>query len=96
MAQKTRPPDVLERLKHARWVLRVQVQFESKETGPCVAICDSPHATKDSLRKAYAKAKALVASGQAIYAEAQDRWHGENGQAYVCGAYLKLASTGGG
>lgn len=75
MKAKAKPPDILERLKHARWVLRVQVRFiETKLAPPCLATCDSPHATKDALRKAYKQAKGMVEAGDLVYAAAHDYW----------------------
>jgi hypothetical protein len=72
--KKPKPPDILERLKHARWVLRVQVQLDVKGIGSCVATLDSPHGTKDSLRGVYKQAKQMVTDGQAVYAAAHDYW----------------------
>lgn len=85
-----KPADVLERLKHARWVLRVQVQFDAKGLGQCVATLDSPHATKDALRKAYKQAKQMVAEGRAVYIAAHDYWS----KTYGSDKPLVLSETG--
>lgn len=92
MKRCIKPPDVLERLRHARWVLRVQVRFTTTGLGQCVATCDSPHATKDSLRKAYRQAKAMVSEGDAIYVAAHDYWS----KAYGSDRPLVLSEAGDG
>lgn len=67
-------PGVSERLKNARWVLRVQVETVGGMAPASVATCESPHATKDALRKVYGKAREMVRNGEALYAAALDRW----------------------
>lgn len=52
----------------------MQVETVGGMAPACVATCESPHATKDSLRKVYSKARQMVRNGEALYAAALDKW----------------------
>lgn len=66
--------DVSERLRNARWVLRIQMVVKDKALGDCLVTLDSPQDTKALLWEAYKQARQMVRGGKATYAGAFDRW----------------------